>query len=233
MISIIIPAYNQANKLIKTLESIAKQSCQDYEVIIVNDGSADNPEKLFIDYYKKINTDHKYLFLNQTNQGAPAARNNGYQHSQGEFIFFCDADVVLKREALAKMLEALINNPEASYVYPSFYWGNKLFKIGEFDPAKLKTMPYIDTMALIRRADFPSAGWDENIKKFQDWDLWLSLLEKGKIGKWIPEVLFQVSTGGTMSAWLPSFIYKAMPFLPQVKKYQAALKIIKEKHGLS
>ncbi|MFA5886588.1 MAG: glycosyltransferase family A protein [Patescibacteria group bacterium] len=233
MISIIIPVYNQAKKLRETLKSIAQQSYQDYEVIIINDGSQDNPEKSFIDYYKTINTDHKYLFLNQINQGAPAARNRGYQESRGEFLFFCDADVILKPTALEIMLNTLISSPEASYVYPSFYWGNKLFKVGQFDTEKLKKMPYIDTMALIKRVDFPTDGWDENLKKFQDWDLWLSMLKNGKIGKWVPEILFKVSTGGTMSSWLPAFAYKFLPFLPRVKKYRAALKIIQEKHGLN
>jgi len=233
MISIIIPVYNQAEKLIKTLDSITRQSYLDYEVIIVNDGSSDNVEMLFAEYYKKIISNHKYLFINQTNLGAPAARNRGFKESQGDFIFFCDADAILQSNALELMQEALINNPEISYVFPSFYWGNKLFKVGEFNPEKLKTAPYIHTMALIRRSDFPINGWDENIKKFQDWDLWLTMLEQGKSGFWINKILFKITPGGTISSWLPAIAYKLCPFLPAVKKYNLALTVIKEKHGLN
>jgi len=93
-------------------------------------------------------------------------------------------------------------------------------------------MPYINPMALLRREHFPVGGWDESIKKFQDWDLWLTVLEAGHQGIFVPEVLYSVSTGGTMSVWLPAFAYKLCPFLPAVKKYWAAMKIIKQKHNL-
>jgi len=233
MISIIIPVYNQAQKLLKTLAGIAAQTYTDYEVIIVNDGSKDGVEAIFAAYYKKLTANNQYLFINQNNQGAPAARNRGYQEAHGEYLFFCDADAVLKPEALDIMLGVLENNPGASYSYPSFYWGRKLFKVGEFDADKLRQAPYIHTMALIRRADFPASGWDINIKKLQDWDLWLTMLEQGKIGRWVGQILFTVAPGGTISSWLPSFAYKLLPFLPSVRKYQAAVKIIKNKHGLA
>jgi len=232
MISIILPVYNRAKILTVALRGIAAQTETDFEVIIVNDGSTDNVEKVFGDYYQKLQTNNHYLFINQNNQGAPAARNRGAREAQGEYLLFCDDDATLKPEALSKMRQALKDNPQASYAYSSFYWGRKLFKGQTFDPDKLKKAPYIHTMALIRRSDFPVSGWDESIKKFQDWDLWLTMLEAGKVGVFIPEVLFSVRTGGTISSWLPSFAYKLLPFLPTVKKYQQAMKIIKEKHGL-
>lgn len=233
MISIIIPVYNQAEKLIKTLASLERQSYTDYEVIIVNDGSTDNVEKIFADYSKKITATNSYTFLNQENRGAPAARNRGFQASKGEYLFFCDADAVLKPEALEIMISHLSLSAESSYVYPDFYWGRKLFKGSDFSAETLKERPCIHTMALIKREDFPAQGWDESIKKLQDWDLWLTMLENGKVGFHIPQVLFTVTPGGTISTWLPSFAYKLLPFLPSVKKYQAAVKVIKEKHGLN
>lgn len=233
MISIIIPVYNQAEKIKKTLESIARQSYQDYEVIIVNDGSSDNVEAVCAEYLKNLETNNHYLFFNQSNQGAPAARNRGFRESKGEYLFFCDADAILHPQALEYMIAYLNANPSASYAYSSFMWGKKLFKLTDFDPEKLKRQPYIHTMSLIKRADYPAAGWDESIKKFQDWDLWLTMLEAGKIGVFIPEILFTIAPGGTISSWLPSFSYKLFPFLPAVKKYNKAMKIIKDKHDLA
>jgi len=233
MISLIIPVYNQAKKIIKILTSIAQQTYRDYEVIIVNDGSTDGVEATFVNYYHGLKDDNHYLFLNQSHQGAPAARNRGAREAHGEYLFFCDADAILEPAALEIMFQSLVNNPRASYAYPSFNWGRKLFRVGEFDPDKLKAAPGIHTMALIRRTDFPATGWDENIKKFQDWDLWLTMLEQGKSGVWVPWILFTVAPGGTISAWLPSAAYKFLPFLPAVKKYQSALEIIKNKHGLA
>lgn len=232
MISIIIPVYNQAQKLVKTLEGISRQAYQDYEVIIVNDGSNDQADLVFANYYKKLETENRYLFINQSNQGAPAARNRGLREARGEYLFFCDADAVLAPGALEAMLDALNRNPQASYAYPSFNWGRKLFKVGNFDPDKLKQGPYIHTMALIRRADFPAEGWDINIKKLQDWDLWLTMLEQGHVGVWVPQILFTVAPGGRISSWLPSFAYKFLPFLTEVKKYNNAVRLVKEKHGL-
>jgi len=232
MISIIIPVYNQAEKLIKTLASINEQSYKDYEVIIVNDGSTDNVETICAGYLKKLETTNHYLFLNQTNHGAPAARNRGFKESKGDYLLFCDADAILHPQALEYLLSYLEANPSASYAFSSFLWGKKLFKLTDFDPEKLKHQPYIHTMSLIRRADYPENGWDESIKKFQDWDLWLTMLEAGKIGVFVPQILFTVAPGGTISSWLPSFAYKLFPFLPAVKKYNRAMKIIKDKHGL-
>ncbi len=233
MISIIIPVYNQATKLINTLASLNAQTYRDFEVIIVNDGSSDGVETLVGKFLQKTNPDNSYLFLNQTNQGAPAARNRGFRESHGDYIFFCDADAILNPQALEILLNTLESNPAASYAYSSFLWGKKLFKLGEFDADKLKRMPYIHTMSLIRRADYTPTGWDESIKKLQDWDLWLTMLEQGKVGIFVPQVLFTVTPGGTISSWLPSFAYKFLPFLNSVKKYKKAVAIIKEKHGLA
>ncbi len=232
MISIIIPVYNQATKLIKTLESIARQSYQDFEVIIVNDGSTDSVEALCANYLRKLETNDHYLFLNQINQGAPAARNRGFGEAKGEYLFFCDADAILHPQALEILGSYLEKNPSASYAYSSFKWGKKIFKLGEFDSEKLKKMPYIHTMSLIKRSDYPAAGWDESIKKLQDWDLWLTMLEAGKVGVFVPQILFTVTPGGTISSWLPAMAYNFFPWLPAVKKYKKAVKIIKQKHGL-
>jgi len=229
VISIIIPVYNQADKLRQCLDSICAQKVprKNYEVIIVNDGSSD--ELSISDYKSEIKN---LKIINQENKGSNAARNRGFQEARGEYLLFCDADIIMEPNMFDDMTNALENNPKASYAYPSFYWGAKLFKLWPFDAEKLKKMPYIHTTSLIRREHFPQSGWDENIKRLQDWDLWLTMLEKGKIGIWIDKVLFKVQTGGTMSNWLPAFVYKLLPFLPSVKKYKKAVEIIKKKHLL-
>jgi glycosyltransferase involved in cell wall biosynthesis len=229
MISIIIPIYNQADKIGKCLDSILNQTYKDYEVIVVNDGSTDDAEEI-IDKHQKTLRVTRYAL--RENKGAPAARNRGYREARGEYLLFCDADAVLKPEALQVMLDALKQHPEASYAYSSFLWGKKLFKLGPFDAEKLKKAPYIHTMSLIKREHFPAGGWDESIKKLQDWDIWLTMLEQGRSGVWIDKVLFKVQTGGTISSWLPSFAYKLLPFLPNVKKYNKAMEIVKNKHNL-
>lgn len=224
MISIIIPIYNGAETIERCLNSIFVQSYSDYEVIVVDDGSTDRTSEILKKFEDKI----KIIY--QTNQGAPAARNHGWRESVGEYLLFCDADVVLKQNALATMTAELDNHPEAAYTYSSFVFNGKLFKLWPFDPDKLRRMPYIHTTSLIRRSVF--SGFDESLKRFQDWDLWLTLLEQGKVGHWVDQVLFEVQGQGTMSSWLPSWAYRLMPWLPAVNKYNQAREIIYRKHKL-
>lgn len=230
MISIIIPLYNQADKIEKCLQSIAAQTYVNYEIIVVNDKSRDSLSGIIKQSKKDFGIKIEWLH-NQENHGAPYTRNKGFRKARGEYLLFCDADVILREDALALMVAALKNNPTASYAYPSFKFGHKLFKLWDFDADKLRQMPYIHSTALIRREHYPEKGWDESLKKLQDWDLWLTMLDAGHEGVWIPDVLFQVDGGGhTMSSWLPSFAYKLFPFLPSVKKYRKAMEIVKKKH---
>ena len=231
MISIIIPLYNQGKELDKCLASIEKQTYQNFEIIIVNDRSCVKLSKI----YKKYKQTFGYkleLLNNQSNHGAPYSRNKGYERSKGEFLLFCDADIVMEPEMLQTMLDALKNNRNVSYAYSSFKFGLKKFKLCKFSIEKLKMMPYIHTSSLIRREHF--VKFDENLKKFQDWDLWLSLLGNHHVGIWIDKTLFKIiQTNATMSNWLPSPFYKLFPFLPEVRRYNSAVQIIKNKHNLS
>ena len=230
-ISIIIPTYQRAKILPKCLDSILNQTYRNYEIIVVNDGSTDNTSEI-LDKYKEIfiKQNKKFKIINQENKGSNSARNRGFKQANGEYIIFWDSDIIAKQEMLEKMFFTLETHLQASYAYCSFKYGFKKFQLWEFSPQRLKKMPYIITTSLIRKRHFP--GFDENIKRLQDWDLWLTMLEQGHQGIWIPEVLFEVKTGGTISRWMPSFFYKILPFFPSVKKYKQAEKVIKEKHRL-
>ncbi len=232
MISIIIPIYNQAAKLVKTLESLKNQSLLNFEIILVNDGSNDNPDQVFANFSKTAKIKGDLLYYCQENKGAPAARNFGFSQSKGDYIFFCDADSVLKENALEILYDTLMFNPKASFSYSAFRWGKKNFRPGRFSYERLKKEPYIHTMSLIKREDYLKFKWDESIRKFQDWDLYLSMAKEDKFGVYIDEVLFTITPGGHISYWLPSFAYKYLPFLGVVKKYNKAKEIIYKKHDL-
>lgn len=232
MISIIIPAYNAAQTIEKCLASIFAQTYQNFEVIVVDDGSTDDTRKILANFSRKSTV------ICQENRGAPAARNRGWmtvlQSSGGrssEYVLFCDADIVLRRDCLEKMVRALEEHPEASYAYSSFRFGWKKFGLWPFDAARLRQMPYIHTTSLIRVGHLIS--WDESVKRLQDWDLWLTMLEHGHTGVWIPETLFQVvNAKGTMSRWLPSSMYRLPWKSLAAQKYNEAVARIKAKHDL-
>jgi len=223
MISIIIPAFNSSKTIGRCLKSVFGQTLKDFEVIVVDDGSKDNLRSALRPWQTRVK------FFQQENGGAPAARNRGFRESRGEFVIFCDADVIMRPDMLNQMHEALLKNRQTAFAYSSFRFGFKKFKLWEFDKKKLREMPYIHTTSLIRREAFP--GFDQSLKRFQDWDLFLTISKKGGEGIWINKILYQVQTGGTMSRWMPKFFYK-LPWLKRVQEYKEAEQIIKKKHRL-
>lgn len=224
-ISIIIPCYNSAKSITRCLDGVFSQTYKNIEVIVVDDGSTD-------DLLVALTNCHKRLtILHQENKGAPSARNYGFKMSTGELLLFLDADIVMRPDMLEKMYLALKTDLTASFAYSSFRWGWKKFKLWPFDYEKLKQMPYIPTSSLIRRESFP--GFDESLKKFQDWDLFLTIAEHGGGGVFIAQTLFKVVAKGGMSSWLPSFVYN-LPWLRLATKniYEQGKEIIKKKHNL-
>lgn len=230
MISIIIPTFNHQKLLPYCLDSIRRQTYKDYEIIVVDDGSDYDVKKLLKNYPEVI-------FYQQEHLGAPAARNKGFSLSLGESIIFTDDDVVMKPNMLFLMHQKLLSNPDVSYVYSSYKLGWKMISSLSFAAEKLKKINYIHTTSLMRRDDFP--GWDETLKKFQDWDLWLTLLAKGKKGINIAEVCYQIikPSSGHMSTWLPKFFYDLpwpiLSYTPRaIQNYREAKSIIYHKHNL-
>ena len=131
LISIIIPAYNQAKEIEQCLDSILNQTHKNYEVIVVNDGSTDSTAHI-LDKVKNKFWDKKIRFkiISQSNSGSNAARNRGFKevkpnlfkqrnNNNEEYVIFWDADVFARLDMLAKMLKKLQENPEASYAYCS------------------------------------------------------------------------------------------------------------------
>lgn len=235
-ISIVIPVYNQSKKLEQALRSIETQTYRPLEVIVVDDGSV-----LPVDIRQSIaDPNVPCHMIRQKNAGAPAARNRGFIEATGEYVIFWDADVTGDLQMLKKMYDALHAHPEKSYAYSDFYFGRKKMRSRPFDGVALLNTNYIHTTALIRRnhlLGYSRMPWDETLGRFQDWDLWLSLLKQGKRGVYIPETLFRVAPGGTMSRWLPQCAYRRpWKFLPgirgRVRAYEHAKEIIVKKHGL-
>lgn len=223
-VSIVIPAYNHHEALSRTIDSIENQIFSDYEIIVVDDGSKE-----------EIPADERYTLIRKKNGGAPSARNRGLREAHGTYVIFWDADLTARPDMLEQMVHVLETKPDVSFVYSSHFFGWKKMPARAFDINALRKRNYIHSTTLIRTSD--AKEWDESLKKFQDWDYWLTRAEEGKKGYWIDGYLFTVSPGGTMSSWLPSFAYKKpWSYMPgvrkKVEKYNKALAIITEKHNL-
>lgn len=106
LISIIIPTFNRANLIIQTLESIQNQTYQNFECIIVDDGSDDDSEKVVSNFIEKDNRFQFYKRPSDKIKGPNACRNYGFEKSKGEFIYFFDSDDFLKPHALETYFNA-------------------------------------------------------------------------------------------------------------------------------
>lgn len=233
LISIVIPVYNQSKELGLALISIQKQTYKSIEVIIVDDGS-DNNEELKI---QNSEFGFPLRIFRQENKGAPAARNRGFRESGGEYVIFWDADVLAEPEFLESLYNVLQKNKDAVYAYAAYYFGWKKMKPIAFDPERLKENNYIHSTSLVRREVV--VKWDENLRRFQDWDFWLTLLENGHKGVFVPKFLFKVIPNkGGISNWLPEFAYrnpwcKFRFFREKVCRYKDAKEIVEKKHGIT
>lgn len=99
MISIIIPLYNKEHYVKTTLDSVLSQTYQDFEIVIINDGSTDKSVDIVKDYH-----DERIRLINQANQGVSAARNRGIKEVKGEYVTFIDADDTWSADHLETMM---------------------------------------------------------------------------------------------------------------------------------
>src|SRR6185369_10890404 len=188
-ISVVIPVRNGGDPTV-TLKSLALQTFRQFDTIIVHD---------------------------KENRGAPWARNQGMKQVTTPLVLFSDDDVDWKPWALENMYSTLMKNSDASYSYGGFFVGGRLaLQPGEFDRESLRRQNFISTMSLVRWAHHP--GWDETLLRLQDWDVWLTMLERGHVGVPCGCVLFEtkkrngITHGGVT--------------------YDQAATIVRKKHGL-
>lgn len=131
--TVIIPLYNKENLVKKTIESVLAQTLQNFELLIVNDGSKDDS----LTVVKSIK-DNKIRIINQENQGVSVARNNGIKEAKAPFIAFLDADDIWLPDFLETIYKMTINFPNAG-LYSTQY--EKMDQIGNRTPIKLKGLP--------------------------------------------------------------------------------------------
>lgn len=117
-ISIIVPIYNAELYLNECIDSIISQSYNNIELILINDGSKDNSEKICLNY---ANKDKRIKYIYQKNAGVSAARNNGVKESSGEYILFVDSDDFLEKDALSQIIENIKNVDLLCFGYKAVY----------------------------------------------------------------------------------------------------------------
>lgn len=108
--SVVIPVYNKADTILETIQSVLMQSCEDREIVVVDDGSQDDLDRALQPVCEQIR------IIRQKNAGVAAARNRGIQESQGEYICFLDADDLWMPEHLETLNNTIDANPGTKFV---------------------------------------------------------------------------------------------------------------------
>jgi glycosyltransferase involved in cell wall biosynthesis len=102
LVSIIIPTYNNADKIIETLDSVINQTYDSIEIVVVDDGSTDDTERILFAYKQHLQNTKKFIYHKQQNAGAPSARNRGMEICNGSLVKFLDSDDCLFNEQVIK-----------------------------------------------------------------------------------------------------------------------------------
>lgn len=192
LVSIIIPSYNTADLIAACLDSIFAQTFQDFEVIVVNDGSPDTAEleKVLQPYLDRI------VYIKQANKRAAGARNTAIARARGEFLAFLDSDDTWLPNHLESQVKQFESDPAYCLVY-----SNAVF-VG--DPAKhdefMERCPSIgeagfeaqvvercqipvSTVVARKAAILKAGGFDESLARCDDYNMWLrTAFYGGKVG---------------------------------------------------
>lgn len=192
--SVIIPLYNKEEYISECLKSALSQTFDDFEIVIMDDGSTDNSASLANNFKSdKINLHH------QENQGASEARNNAVKLSSGKYMAFLDADDIWEPDHLQRLSDSINSFPNSgiytnnysikfseSLVKPAIlnfdYSGNKPFKVDDFFKASMKDTVVWTSACCIEKTKFIEYGMFNPIYlSSQDLDMWIRIALKESV----------------------------------------------------
>ena len=178
--SIIVPAYNRANTISRTLDSLYAQTSKDFEVIVVDDGSTDNTREIVSVYVQQKGLNYIY----QPNSGVSAARNCGAMHAAGEYLLFLDSDDTVTSTWI-KNYEEKILEQGADLLYCGITRIRNGIVIGQTDPANpfnngVAYGNFIPGSFCLKRELFESVGGYDTILSYsENTELSFRLKKKG------------------------------------------------------
>ena len=178
VVSVIIPTYNRALWLRECLEAVFAQHFQNFEVIVVDDGSRDETRSVLAGYLDKL------ILISQENRGVSAARNRGIAMAGGEYIAFCDSDDLWLPDKLSTQISFFQNYPQKIACYTDEIWVRNGVRVNPckhhrkssgwiFDRA-LELCIVSPSSVVMHRKFFEKVGnFDESLPACEDYDLWL------------------------------------------------------------
>ncbi len=181
LVSVIIPCYNQGQFLAESIGSVQASDVDDYEIIVVDDGSTDPETCRILDRLTYPRT----RLVKRQNGGLAAARNSGIGEAKGQYILPLDADDRISPQYLSQAVAVLEADRSVGIVYcraERFGAESGPWRLPRFSRWRMALGNLIFCSALFRRADWALVGgYDEALRRgWEDWDFWLSLLEQGR-----------------------------------------------------
>lgn len=197
-VSVVIPCFNQGQYVDDAVNSVLKQTYQDFEIIIVNDGSTDQFTSNKLKNYDQPRTQ----VIHTHNLGLSAARNNGIKAANGEYILVLDADDTFEPSFLEKAVLHLEKEETIGVVtcgIKSFGRENWTAYPTGGDVTAFLLKSNSCGNALFRKICWEEAeGYDENMKDgYEDWNFWIAVTKRGWKVYSIPELLFNYRTSKT------------------------------------
>ena len=191
-LSVITPFYNSGAHFEQTYRCLINQTMEDYEWIIINDGStkAKDVEKL----EQLAKTDARIRVLHQENGGQSVAKNHGIAESKTEVIVFIDADDLVEPFYLEVLYQALEEHPKAAWSYTDLvgFAAREYVWCKRFSAGRMTFNNILVNAAAFRKSAIDAAGgFTEAAKHYdEDWALYLKLLQAGKHPVHIPVIGF-------------------------------------------
>lgn len=245
LVSIIIPTYNRASLIGKTIDSIIAQTYKNWEIIIVDDGSSDNTYKIIEPYL----CDLRIRFFNRPSdraKGGNAARNYGYEISRGEFVKWLDSDDLLISNCLERQIEFVKEGKEdvifcrsrffvqkhnSKRILQKEYWHPNFPLVGNYlENFILGKIRFSNNDGLWRRNAIGSRPYSEEIRNSQEFLMIIRMLSKNLTVKLIDETLILVRQHDDRMAKKRSFSFY---IYNQIKARYFAILILKENKKLT
>ena len=199
-VDVIIPAYNAAHYLPAAIESVVSQTFDDWQILLVDDGSTDNTAEAVAPFLDRLGS--KIRYIKQENRGLPAARNTAIRASTAEFLALLDADDMWLPCRLAESVKILRERPQAGLAYglitgidkenrPGITWrGNLSDADGPIAPQLYmrKVELPCPTITFRRKCVDEVGFFDETMRATEDRDLWLRIALRYEVA-FVPKVL--------------------------------------------
>ena len=208
-VTVVMTSFNYEQHILEALDSVRAQTLQALDLAVVDDGSTDQSVPLVIEWARRYRDRFNRIRILRTvrNAGLGGARNVVFDAAETPWLMTLDSDNRLLPDACATLLEALGQAPRAAFAYPRIrQFGGAELIMGEhpFDPARLRTGNYIDAMAMVAKWAWAAAGGyyvRRDAMGWEDFDLWLNLVELGQFGIAVPEILaeYRVHAGSMVN----------------------------------